>query len=337
MPSARLLFRFLAAALLSACVHASGGSPGQASGDASGVPDAVSDTATITPSAPWALMLFEVESNVQGRVRAGEPIRIVTEVQARLPVDTAEIAVVMPEVAAARASGWAEEFEHFPVGVRYPAVDSAITPMHRERPVRLETTVTIPRPGYYQVVVSARVRTLDPEVRSSTPLQDVAHRSFWLWVDETGGYVTQEYDPTRLPLGADPQPGPLRYPERLSRWREMLETARQNPKSHAVVEGIVHTPTGAPARNVTVHVRGYVAQCSGRAAAEEVTRTDATGHFRVRLRSYQPTAFKGCVAVHADPPAEAGWGHVALRDTVRFQLANASPDSLQVDLRLEPR
>lgn len=318
--------------LLAACVQAP---PGELPApDGRDLPPAGTDTTATTPPAPWALQLFALDSRAEGAFRPGEPVRIVTEVRSRLPVDTAEVAVVLPEVAEARASGWAEDFRRFPAGVRFPAADSVVGPVRPERPVRLETVVTIPAPGYYQVLASARVRTAGPAIEGRVPVQDVAHRGSWLWIGEQGGYAADEFDPTRLPIDAEPQPGPLRYPERLARMRGLHESGRRDPKSHAVVEGTVRTAGGAPAAGVTVHVRGYVDGCPGRPAAEEAARTDAVGRFRVRLRSWFPRAFAGCVAVHADPPAGSPWRHASARGSVRFAEAAAAPDTLRLDLSL---
>jgi hypothetical protein len=103
----------------------------------------------------------------------------------------------------------------------------------------------------------------------------------------------------------------------------------------AVVQGVVHTPEGAPAGGVTVHVRAYADQCPGRAAAEETVRTDAAGWFRVRLGSHLPDSFTACVAVHPDPPSASRWGHAALRDSVRFAEAGTPPGMLVVGAVLE--
>ena len=283
---------------------------------------------------PPALPLFRVQSTAEGAFRPGEPFRITTSVQAQLRVDTAEISVVMPEVSAARASGWGEDFRYLPVGVRPSALDSTITPMRPERPVRMETAVTVPVPGYYHVLVSARARALAPEIERRWPVQDIAHHEFWIWVDEGGGYVTREYDPTRIPFAAESQPGPLRFVERRSQLRELLESGRQDPKSHGVVEGVVRGPGGVPAGDVSVHVRAYVEQCPGREAAEETVRTDASGHFRVRLGSYFPRAFAACVAVHADALPSGPGRHATARVPFRFADAAAPPDTLRVDLTL---
>jgi hypothetical protein len=213
-------------------------------------------------------------------------------------------------------------------------VDSVLAPLRPGGEARVGTEVRLPA-GYYQVMAHARVRSIDPQVQQSTPMQELASETLWLWIGDEGGYAAREQDQTRYPLRALAQPGPLRMPPAGARMRALLDSALADPQSHAVVTGTVTAANGRPAANVPVQVRAYVDQCPGRGAAEESARTDAAGRFRVRLRSYVPRAFAACVAVHADPPRGSGQGHAALRDvTVGFVPAASRPDSVRVQLRL---
>lgn len=286
---------------------------------------------------PAVTFLFGVEAGVSGSFRPGEPVRIDATVHARLPVDTADIRIVMPEVAAAQSSGWGEEFERRfegPAG----ALDSLLVPMRPGVPARLGTEVRLPA-GYYQVFVTARARALDPGLRSTEPIQDLATRDFWIWISEYGGYVSNQLDQTRFPLRTLPQPGPLRTPAAMARAVAQLDSGQASPASHAVVRGTVRTPDGRPAQGVTVHVRAYLERCPGRGLAEETARTDAEGRYQVRLRGWLPRPAAACIAVHADPPRASGWPHASsVGEPARFVLAqHAPPDTPRIDLTLRPQ
>ncbi len=302
---------------------------------AAGTPPTDTARAAAGTTAPAATLLFAVEAGAEGTFRAGEPLRVHAAARARLPVDTAEIRLLMPEVAVARTSGWGSGFQPPAAGVRLPAMDSAIVAMRPGQPVRVASEVRLPA-GYSHVLADARARALAPGVRGATAIQDLASESLWLWIGENGGYASREHDETRYPLAALPQPRPLRPLPAGVRMRALLDSARADPRSHAVVLGSVQAPDGRPAAGVTVHVRAYMERCPGRGAAEETVRTDAAGRFRVRLRSYVPRAFSACVAVHADPPGGGAWRHAALRVTLAFAGAASAPDSARVPLRLAP-
>jgi hypothetical protein len=150
-----------------------------------------------------------VDVQAAGAFRPGQPIQLVVTGNANLGTGDAELRVVLPEVAAARASSWDQVL--IPVGEPMTPEVSVRGGMGRGTSVQRTATVTIPRPGYYRVVASVQHRDpLGTDEWSSDErlVQDVAHKTLWLWIDEKGGRVTSEFDPSLFPAGEPARPGP---------------------------------------------------------------------------------------------------------------------------------
>ena len=285
------------------------------------------DPQPTSPPAPVAYALFEVRSDVVTRIRAGEPVVIETVVAARAPVERASIVLAMPEVAAARATGWGEGYRMFDVGVRAPAIDSVVASITPGQPLTRRTTLRFEAPGYYHVIATASA--LDERLfeENGVPLVDPQHYSYYVWVDDETGYVTSDFDPTRLPLTSDGSSGPLRIPPDHP-LGPLLDSARVAPRTHAVVEGAVLHADGRPAADARVVARAYIEGCPGRGVAEETTRTDSAGRYRVLLRGWFARPFDACVALHAD----ADGAHAAARTEVRMNSATSGAATARLDL-----
>jgi hypothetical protein len=151
---------------------------------------------------------FELELDVDGALKPGNPIHLTVRGSARYATQDAEVRLVLPEVAAAERSSW--DVVDIPVG-------EATTPHLRTRKAfeagetfRERATVTIPEPGYYYVVATVIQHSDDPRVNADGGLiGSGAGRELWLWVDEHGGRVTERFDPTLFPEGTRRVRGPL--------------------------------------------------------------------------------------------------------------------------------
>lgn len=173
-----------------------------------------------TPAAPDSggsrtdllpLSLFDVEMRVTGTPRPGQPVNVEVRVRSALPSRDAEITVRVPELDALRASGNGREFRMLRAEGASPRPAAAWKqPLSARQDVVHQTSVTFPQPGYYQVQVSA---TGTPDVAANRDVQTVTHNHVWVLVDEGGGRITPTFEPERLPEGAAPQPGPVRFRE----------------------------------------------------------------------------------------------------------------------------
>lgn len=152
---------------------------------------------------------FDLDVGVVGPVRPGSPIEIMTSVRANLPTPDAELKIVLPEVEAARMSEWGPGFR-VPVGVHLPPLARRQISLTAGQVLRENAIIIIPAPGYYRVVVTARSVSDDPAVMDGRPVNNLAVREVWLWLDPMGGRVTDQLDRTLFPRGAVREPGPFR-------------------------------------------------------------------------------------------------------------------------------
>lgn len=91
-------------------------------------------------------------------------------------------------------------------------------PFSEGEKVQERTTITIPEPGYYHLIATGQrhATTSDPYA-SAAP--SVSSREFWLWIDEHGGRITEQYDTTVFAPGTRKQTGPRGSERRVPRVR----------------------------------------------------------------------------------------------------------------------
>jgi hypothetical protein len=159
---------------------------------------------------------FDLHVEVHGSFKPGHPLHLSLSGLANVVTADGELRLTLPEVASAEESGW----------------DVVVMPMNREfRPhlrvrktfaegekVQERTTITIPEPGYYHLIATGQrhATTSDPYA-SAAP--SVSSREFWLWIDERGGRMTEEYDTTVFAPGTRKQTGPRGSDRRVPRVR----------------------------------------------------------------------------------------------------------------------
>ena len=161
-------------------------------------------------TAPASMNRFEVQVRASGSFRPGQPIQITVTGKANLRTSDAVVQLVLPEAAAARRAGWTR-MEYGPEG-EAEAEFADRQPMARGQSLTRTANVTIPRPGYYQVVASIIQRS--PDAGDERPadgdlVQNVAHDEIWIWIAESGGRVTDAFEPGRIPESMHRVPGPL--------------------------------------------------------------------------------------------------------------------------------
>jgi len=152
---------------------------------------------------------FAVSIPVSGDLRPGKSIEIVSTTRALLASTDVHVEVRAPEVEAAHRSAW-------DAGFRAP-VRETISPLTSGRAslaaggedVR-RAALSIPAPGYYRVVASARA-TSAQRVRTHPYTESYGSSEIWLWLSEDGGKVTDFFDPSLFADSMIQQPGPFRY------------------------------------------------------------------------------------------------------------------------------
>ncbi len=159
-------------------------------------------------TAPASVNRFSVDVRASGSFRPGQPIQITVTGAANLSTGNTTVQLLLPEVAAAERGGWSR-MEYGPGGAVQPAL-VARQAMSRGQSLTRTANITVPRPGYYQVIASVVQSEESPsDERPEQLVQNVAHDEIWLWVSESGGRVTDSFEANRIPESMHRVPGPL--------------------------------------------------------------------------------------------------------------------------------
>jgi hypothetical protein len=198
----RLLPAALAAALLGACVDAPSAllEPGT-------VPeDPVFNASSVAPRVEFeGRARFALALGAQGSFKPGHPLHLTLEATATRATADGELRVTLPEISSAEDRGW--DIVQIPVNEElrpHLRVRRAFAPGES---VRERVSLTIPEPGYYNVVVTGYAHA-DPANPDPLASGDVSRRDFWIWVDEHGGRITDSFDTTLIASGNRKEPGP---------------------------------------------------------------------------------------------------------------------------------
>lgn len=161
-------------------------------------------------TAPASMDRFSVDVRASGSFRPGQPIQITVTGTSHLRTGNATVQLVLPEVAAAQRGGWTR-MDYGQDGAVEPAFVQRQS-MSRGQSLTRTANVTIPRPGYYQVVatvVQNEESPTDERPESGALVQNVAHDEIWIYVSENGGRVTESFEANRIPENMHRVPGPL--------------------------------------------------------------------------------------------------------------------------------
>lgn len=170
---------------------------------------------------------------------AGQPIRITSRTTAHLATEQAEIRIILPELQAARATGFDSEFS-VPVGIASVPNGVWTTAMTAGETQEHTIEVVIPREGAYRVVAAVRPLSDEPMVVDGTFVQDVAVHE--LWLDVSSGKTSQhtDFDASRVPNGFARQPGPYR----VTRASRTPSNAQTQGAETAWFQALYHDPWG---------------------------------------------------------------------------------------------
>lgn len=149
---------------------------------------------------------FATELTATGSFRPGQPIQITLSARALRGTEGAQLEIVLPEVARAQVLGGYDAAPR--PGAQISPASSRRTSMGRGSETQQHHVVTFPEPGYYSVW--GTVRSDDAATADSGMVQNEAHKVLYLYIDERGGGVTEEFDPERLPATALRTLGPRR-------------------------------------------------------------------------------------------------------------------------------
>jgi hypothetical protein len=162
-------------------------------------------TATAANLEPPPLERFALSVSASGSLKPGQPVTIHASALGVIDTRSADIVVYAPEVSAARARNSPKAANRISEALRPEAVWQTSLPAG-ERFDR-QTSLLIPAPGYYRLIVSALKTSSEADEFRGRPVADVAHTELWLWVADTGGRVTRDFDRNLFPRAVRKQPG----------------------------------------------------------------------------------------------------------------------------------
>ena len=153
---------------------------------------------------------FRIQLEVAGEISPNSPIRLTARTTGLISTQDVDIRISAPEIEAARTSAWGSGFR-VPTRVSMPALQSSRTSLSAGASDTRTIELSVPAPGYYRVVASARAVQEPLRAAGKLRYEDAAHATVWLFVSESDGRTTRRFDATLLPDSAVRRPGPLRY------------------------------------------------------------------------------------------------------------------------------
>lgn len=101
----------------------------------------------------------------------------------------------------------------------------------------------------------------------------------------------------------------------------------------ALVYGTVSDPAGGPVDSATVRTTAFSHLCGSDVAVSSETRTNVRGRYEDTLLFFR-SRFRGCLSVHAIPPAEDGLQSSRVEISTR-SISSAGLDSVQLNFTLD--
>lgn len=155
---------------------------------------------------------FDLDLNVSGSLKQGEPLNIKLKVRNMLDAEKVEIKLLLPEAALARKAKQrygSSKTIAVPIGEPLPSELAVEGRIENGQHLMRTAKVQIAEPGYYRMLATAHA----PDGASVTDggrwIDNFDSKTLWLWIDEDGGRVTERFDLSLFPEGARQQPGPL--------------------------------------------------------------------------------------------------------------------------------
>ncbi|MBB4634347.1 hypothetical protein [Longimicrobium terrae] len=204
------------AGLLSGCVDDATAPALRPAGDLASV-----TTGSDEPAGPDLVVppRFDLDLDVAGSLKPGHPIHLSVRGSAHYATEDVQVRLILPEVAAAKRSNW--EVVKVPVGEELQPEMSIRKSFQNGERFHGKVTVTIPEPGYYHLIATiiqrSEERTVDDR---GHVVGSGAGRDVWLWIDEHGGRMTDQFDPSLFPAGTRAVRGPRGSEKKAPRIRD---------------------------------------------------------------------------------------------------------------------
>jgi hypothetical protein len=161
---------------------------------------------------------FDLDVGVEGSLKPGHPIHLTLRGTANFAAKDADVRLSLPEVAAAEKSGW--DVVEIPVGEETRPHVSLRRSFSAGERFHERTTISIPEPGYYFVMATAKQYSNDSDTDRPNLVGDVSGKALWLWIDERGGRVTEKFDTTLFAPDMRKERGPRTHKYKAPRTRK---------------------------------------------------------------------------------------------------------------------
>jgi hypothetical protein len=240
--------------------------------------------------------------DVEGDVVVGSNLELVVRTTAEVGPASARLRVVLPDLEALRLVG--PESDRLPVGIPLPAAGEWEVQLPGRGATQVERIpVVIPHPGYYRVAVSAE-QLASTSLEHGPQFSGNAYREIWVFVDESGGRVTEEMDLSILPDSVLPRPGPRRLrvsfdrssspgadmvPEQFGPSRIQMSASSPDPRA---VYYDADSTYFYPVRDAAVYGDSYL---SGVPMGSHGTITDSDGYFSVPCNPSWDWEYEGVI------------------------------------------
>lgn len=162
----------------------------------------------------FAVARFAPELTISGSLKPGDNVEIDWKVRALMTSPDTRISIRLPEIETAKVNGWRHAL---PKTGPVPAAVDVRRPLQENSSATGRISIPVIVPGFYRVVLTATSPTSATYTPSGDHIQNTSHREVWLLINEQGGQVTEQFDPTLLPDSALHQVGPRVLHNRASR------------------------------------------------------------------------------------------------------------------------
>jgi len=166
-----------------------------------------------------------------GPIVTGQPINLEVSSKTILPINSAQLTILTPELEAAKQTTFGEGYR-LRVGDELPPFAQWTT--GSAGPGAVDTRlfqVTVPAPGIYKILLKAAAVPSEPPEDRPYDVADTTRYTYWLVVRDEGGEVRRAFEPELVPEGFQPQPGPFRPGRRFS--------GASAPRQASVVETVI--------------------------------------------------------------------------------------------------
>lgn len=227
---------------------------------------------------------FDLDVAVTGSLMPGEPVRVDATVHSRLATEDAQIQFVLPQLAAVESKGTAgTPTIDLLVGQSLPASKNVRTSTAAQETREESTTLTFDEPGYYQLVVRAEAPTAEHSADGQW-IDNLESQEMWILIDEKGGAVTSDFEPSRLPEGVRAVPGPRVLEGEDDRFRSIgpngaPEAVPATPKSSTSFRILYYDQTSNANKGLQgVYAVSETYDVLGRRIARYTGRTNSNGY-----------------------------------------------------------